>query len=191
VALSRLLAAWGVDYSRSGGGDPCQVAQFDGLLCRALRGTLDDLRQYDRPAVMGLRLPEGQQGDVVLIGLGADRARIDLGDRTVDVAPDLLQRYWDGQFLLLWRPPVTGDLFIGREASQGANAWLRESLARASPESLAIPGAKDPGWPLKDAVIHFQQSQGLDADGIAGPDTIIRLNTLSGRPNVPRIRLPN
>jgi peptidoglycan hydrolase-like protein with peptidoglycan-binding domain len=50
---------------------------------------------------------------------------------------------------------------------------------------------QDPEWPLKGAVIHFQQAQGLAADGIAGPDTIIRLNTLSGRPNIPRIGLPN
>ena len=191
VAMSRLLAVWGIDYSRAGGAEPCQVARSDGVLCRALAGTWTDLGRYDRPAVIRLRLPTGQEGEVVLIGLGPERARIDLGDRTVDVAPELLQRYWDGQFLLLWRPPITGDLFIGRKASQGANAWLRETLARASSESLDRTDPQDPEWPLKAAVIHFQQAQGLDADGIAGPDTIIRLNTLSGRPNIPRIRLPN
>ena len=111
--------------------------------------------------------------------------------RTIDVRPDLLQPHWDGEFILLWKPPITGDLFIGRQASQGANAWLRETLARASPESLALEDPTQADWPLQAAVTRFQQIQGLAADGIAGPDTIIRLNSLSERPNIPRIRMPN
>jgi len=191
VAMGRLLGVWGIDYSSSQGRDPCEVARSAGVLCRVLRGGWTAIEQYDRPAVLNLRFPGGQEGDVVLIGLGPERARLDLGDRTIDVRPDLLQPHWDGEFLLLWKPPITGDLFIGRQASQGANAWLRETLARASPQSLALEDPTRADWPLQAAVTHFQQIQGLAADGIAGPDTIIRLNSLSERPNIPRIRMPN
>jgi len=151
-----------------------------------------DLVKYDRPAVIHMRLPGGQEGDLAVIGLGAVRARLGLAEGTLDVPSDLLKRDWDGEFLLLWKPPITGDLFIGRRASSRSTAWLREALARASPESLALADPSgEPEWPLRAAVTHFQQIQGLDVDGIAGPDTIIRLNTLSERPNVPRIRLSN
>jgi general secretion pathway protein A len=190
AAMERLLATWGVEYSASDGRNPCRVAESNGLRCRELRGGVwADLRKYGRPALLHMRLADGREGDLVVTGLGSHRVRIGLAEGSVDVPSELLQRDWDGELLLLWKPPVTGDRLIGRGASSGSIAWLRETLARASPESLVLTEVAQPDWPLKAAVVHFQQAEGLDPDGIAGPDTIIRLNTLSERPNIPRIRV--
>ena len=69
--------------------------------------------------------------------------------------------------------------------------WLRGMLDRVAGRMVADPepGVFDPG--LTAGVRAFQTRYGLDPDGIAGPETLIRLNTASGSPDIPRLALQN
>ena len=66
-------------------------------------------------------------------------------------------------------------------------SWLRQQLELA--QGVKIPAA-DPlvfDFALQKKVLDFQRSHGLVADGIVGKNTIIHLNTESGREGVPRL----
>jgi general secretion pathway protein A len=65
--------------------------------------------------------------------------------------------------------------------------WLREQIARIQGIDLAAPDPLYFDDGLRQHVLDFQRSNGLAADGIVGKNTIIRLNSQSDRPDVPRL----
>ncbi len=66
-------------------------------------------------------------------------------------------------------------------------SWLRQQLEQAQGESIPAPDPLDFDYVLQAQVLAFQRSHGLVADGIVGKNTMIHLNTASGREGVPRL----
>ena len=90
-----------------------------------------------------------------------------------------LDKYWYGQFILLWKKP---DYYL-RAISPGDSGaivnWLNTQLEKINnqlPDRI-ISTYDDT---LLERVIAFQSQNGLTADGIVGPVTIIHINTQSG-----------
>jgi len=102
IAYAALFRAWGVDYL---GADACQQAESLGLRCRTARGGLDDLRQFNRPAVLQMRDPHGQGQSyfATLTGLDEKSARFAIGAKNTTVALGALASQWSGHYILLWR----------------------------------------------------------------------------------------
>ncbi len=61
------------------GTDPCTQATQHGLACLTERGSLGQLRLYNRPAILILTDATGASHEVVLTGLDGEHASIDLG----------------------------------------------------------------------------------------------------------------
>jgi general secretion pathway protein A len=76
---------------------------------------------------------------------------------------------------------------ISPSSSGVAVRWLRKLLSQV-PElavDAADSGIFDRG--LGEAVRRFQELEGLEIDGVAGPKTLIRLHSAVAMPEIPRL----
>ncbi len=184
IAFQKLFQLWGIDYDPGKDGDPCLFAQDSGLRCLHKQGNLGGLRLMNRPAILKLYTHQSEAWYVPLTGLRERSAQLILNGKTRGVDLNDLERYWRGETILLWRPPpdYRGDMLPGM---QGAGVqWLSKKLSSILAGTLPEPAKDVYDHQLVEQVKDFQRSQGLEADGIAGPQTVIRINTLSGE-NVP------
>jgi len=123
-----------------------------------------------------------------LLGVLDGGARLRLDGRAVRVTPEVLATAWRGEFGTLWRAPPGYRLDASAASGTRVDArWLGTQLARASGAASAPAMAPVEGR-LRAAVMAFQQSQGLEADGQAGSLTLMQLNRVAGvdEPHLPR-----
>ena len=175
-AYAALFRAWGVDYQ---GGDACKQAEGLGLRCRAARGGLDDLRQFNRPAVLQMRDALGQNHSAALTGLDDKTATFAIGTKTRTVALGALAAQWSGHYTLLWRMLPDAPRTIRPGERGPAVQWLSKQLAQV--QGRAGAPATDPVF--DDALVRrlkqFQLAQGLVPDGTLGPQTLTRLSSVA------------
>ena len=175
AALTRLFATWGATYDPSRG-TGCEQAAGQGLECLFQKGSWAQLRTLDRPAILTLTDQAGRTHQVVLVGLTDEAATFDIGETVSTVPIAEASRYWFGDFLLLWRPPLAVPKALG-PGSRGEDVrWLRESL-RAAQGLPAAPGSDVYDADLTNQVQDFQRQHRLAVDGIAGVQTQIVLDT--------------
>ena len=174
TAYASLFRAWGLTYGP--GKDPCRQADAAGLRCRTSeQGSLDELRQINRPAVLVLRNEAGGEFHALLTGLTATSASFQFNREIRTVSLDALTERWTGRYTLFWRRPaqVRDTLRPGNHGE--AVAWLRQALDRrdgAKPAAHPDPFFDDT---LRQRVSRYQSSRGLVPDGSAGEQTLIRL----------------
>jgi general secretion pathway protein A len=124
---------------------------------------------------------------VVLTGLSDTTATIDLGAELIDVPIADMSRYWFGDFLLLWRPPIAVVKALGPGMRGEDVRWLRESLQLAQ----GTQPERDPSDFYDDEltrqVQEFQRQHRLAVDGIAGVQTQIVLDTVLNATGSPTI----
>jgi general secretion pathway protein A len=130
---------------------------------------------------------QGQKHRVVLSGLDDSFATLDLGDRNVRVPLDELSHDWFGDFTVVWKPktPRTHELSLGMRGDEVR--WLRRSLSAlhgvgADPEHSDVYDEE-----LAIAVQNFQREHRLTADGIAGLQTQVVLDTALADPGSPML----
>jgi len=185
AAMAALLARWDLDYSRLTGADGCARAASAGLRCLEARGTWNNLRQFDLPAVLELRDRDGRRHHVLLMALAGDRATLELAGRRYEFATSALDRHWYGRFELVWPSSGVEETTLRAGAAGPVVQWLRESLARAGRPTAAGAGPFDER--LDAEVRAFQREEGLVPDGVVGPLTLIRLAMHDPRLNIPRL----
>ncbi len=177
AALGKLFTRWNLAYTPSRGRG-CDQATAQGLECLFQKGSWAQLRTLNRPAILTLTDDVGGTHQVVLVGLTDEAATIDVGGTARAVPLTAISRYWFGDFLLLWRPPlaVAKSLVPGM---RGADVrWLRENLRTVQGLPHA-PGANDVyDDELTRLVQDFQRQHRLNADGVAGVQTQIVLDTV-------------
>ncbi len=169
-------------------GDPCTATAALGVHCFKRKGTLSLLRQLDRPTLLPLYGADGVAHFAQLLGVLDGGARLRLDGRAVRVTPEVLATAWRGEFGTLWRAPPGYRLDASAASGTRVDArWLGTQLARASGAASAPAMAPVEGR-LRAAVMAFQQSQGLEADGQAGSLTLMQLNRVAGvdEPHLPR-----
>jgi general secretion pathway protein A len=173
MAFGVLLASWDRVYRESLGA-PCDQAASQGLACLERQGNLGSLRHLNRPAVLRLIDREGRGFYAPLLKLSDSKATLLINTKRVTVGTIALEKQWFGDYTLLWQPPpgYRGPI---KPDHKGATAeWLASRIAAAT-------GRPATGADLGQLVTAFQESAGLLADGIAGPDTLIHLNSNLGR----------
>jgi general secretion pathway protein A len=177
AALGRLFARWGVNYDPSQGRGCSQAAQ-QGLECLFQKGSWAQLRTLDRPAILTLTDDVGSAHQVVLTGLTDEEATIDLGGDSHTVPIISLSRYWFGDFLLLWRPPLA----VVKSLAPGMRGedvrWLRESMRVAQDLPAEARPSDVYDSDLTRLVQDFQREHRLAVDGVAGVQTQIVLDTV-------------
>jgi general secretion pathway protein A len=171
-AWRELAPLWKVSL---GSGEPCQAALQQQVRCFKSNSSLATIRQLGRPGILVLHDENDQAAYALLIGLTSQTAtlRVDGVPRTVPL--ETLARVWRGDYATLWRIPrgyVRGAL----DDSPGPLAdWLWAQLARAQGQPQPKKANRDRAA-LRARVAAFQRAHGLEADGLAGPTTLMQLN---------------
>jgi general secretion pathway protein A len=159
-------------------GDPCDAAPARSLRCFSSDGGLALIRQLDRPALItvhdGARVLK-----VLLSGVGDQTATLSLGESSQAVTLSSLAGLWHGDFVTRWRPPpgYRGKITAGQDGA--AVDWLAAHLAQWQGEAAPATGARM-DQTLRGRLSAFQVAQGLKADAVAGPVSLMVLNRATG-----------
>ena len=186
AALGKLFALWGALYDPAKGRG-CDQATRQGLECLFQKGSWAQLRALNRPAILTLTDDVGRSHQVLLTGLDDERARIDLGGEQREVSISAMSRYWFGDFLLLWRPPLAVVKALAPGMRGEDVRWLRDSLRAAQGLPAAPPGNDVYDDELVQLVQDFQRQHRLAVDGVAGVQTQIALDTALNATGSPTI----
>ncbi|HFG1972739.1 TPA: ExeA family protein [Vibrio cholerae] len=171
-ALETLYAVWG--YQASVLEQFCQTQADAVLWCEEQTGDWSTLQTYDLPAVLTLMMDDVPTY-AVLYRLTGDQAELLVGAERYRIARQWLEPLWNGQFSLLWQAGFSRTL---KQGMQGADVALLESkLAQVlgEPERPREQFDKD----LSRKVELFQRWQNMHVDGIAGRQTLRRLELLT------------
>ncbi|SCZ62080.1 ExeA family protein [Thiohalomonas denitrificans] len=179
AAGAGLLENWGIVASEPVA-DFCQNVRTHGLRCLRGRASWKELRRLNRPAVLNFWSDDGVR-HVLLTGMQDQRAEFRVGDAQWTLPLTESDEFWRGNYLILWRPPDSEASLIGRRSSPWAVQWLWERLGGGVPVPESYTDT------LREKVVDFQQQHALKTDGIAGPRTLIQLNTAAADPTIPRL----
>ncbi len=189
AALAKLFALWGAIYEPARGRG-CDQAARQGLECLFQKGSWAQLRTLNRPAILTLTDDVGRTHQVLLTGLTDEQATLDLGGESRPVGITALSRYWFGDFLLLWRPPLAVVKALGPGMRGEDVRWLRESVRAAQGLPTAAPASDVYDDELVRLVQDFQRQHRLAVDGVAGVQTQIALDTALNATGSPTIVPP-
>ncbi len=183
TAFSTLLGKWKLDT-----GLACGDLESLGFSCLRARGSIGNLRQLDRPAVLTLVSDDGRAHHVVLSALHGDSADISMGGVVESHPTSELAELWLGQYLMVWQPPNGRSVALVPGLDDPNVAWLRQSLSTidlrysAPPLESTVYDAA-----LERQVMAFQRDHRLDVDGLAGRQTQIIINGLLAESSMPRL----
>lgn len=179
-AFITLFRYWQQDYQHSNGASPCERAASQGLACLYKTGTWDDIRRLNHPVILEVSLDKLKQSHIVVTQLQEQQASIDVAGKNQDITTREISEAWQGQFLILWQPPElpVKQLKVGMTGTP--ILWLRQHLDAIEGKKYN-PATAAPRFDnaLKNRLIHFQQQQGLTADGTAGDTTLLVLSAHS------------
>ncbi len=178
VAFQMLFGIWGREYQPADSPIACDWARANGLACLDREGSRRSLEFLDRPAILQLKDGVGNRGFLVIRRLDGDAAEIALPSGSQTVSFRSIERYWFGEYRVLWRLPeyLTGDGFYGN--GRGEQLWIgarmmdladRYSDSRSESDRVKRMNAEQ-------QVRWYQGLRGLTVDGIAGAMTIIQMN---------------
>ncbi|MEC5217872.1 general secretion pathway protein A [Actimicrobium sp. GrIS 1.19] len=176
TAYRRLGRFWQLTVA---GTDPCRALLKQQVYCFVSSKGLDEIRELDRPVILTLRDDEKKEYYALLAGLETDNALLQIGGVYEKVTLAALERRWAGEYHTLWRGPAGYHKEV-RTGDRGPEVdWLAARIATIN--ATAAPAPDQPyGDALGASIRQFQQSQGLQADGIAGPKTFMRLAAAGG-----------
>ena len=177
---------WDISLT-TGNANPCTQAINRGLRCFSGVGNLGSLESSNRPAILTLVDNQGRQYHATLIALNDEQATLAFAHGIETVTVQDLEAHWRGQYQLLWRTSPHGYTII-RPGSRGPGVtWLTKNLLAAGVKSVRVQNAYDAD--VVTAVREFQRNYGLVADGVAGRQTLIQLNSANDK-SVPRLSNP-
>lgn len=187
-AMASLFGLWNIEYA-SGAETACSQAGKAGLACLSRRGTWNNLKQLNRPAILAVIDENGDEHDLVLTAIRGETADLSIGGVVVTHPVSAIMDIWYGEFLLLWRPPngATVALMPGLRSPQVT--WLRTSLANIDAR-YETRGGDEYDEELAAVVRQFQRDNRLTVDGLAGQQTQIIINSLLGSDGSPRLTTP-
>ena len=176
AALRELARLWGATLND---GDACESAQAAGLRCYTSSRGFGEIRVLDRPTVLRLRDEAGKPRYALLTSISDGSATLRAGTATQTVNLVTLGRYFDGEFITLWRTPPEFDGTVRPGASGPDVDWIGRQLARVNGGQEAAKHLSVDAQLLQQ-LRDFQHAQGLFVDGLAGPVTLMRLNRIAG-----------
>jgi len=180
IAFSSLLMRWQPNYINASGARTCNDPAH-GLSCLNHRGNINSLRKLNRPVVLKLHNDDGKIAYLVLNHLHKNQATLGSGKEVFKVDTQLIEKYWYGEFSLLWQAPPFYQQTILPGSSGDVVQWLGQQLNRLYNHGNSPTIYNTYSDELVTLLKRFQKSKGLIPDGIAGPLTLIHLNTEIGQ----------
>lgn len=172
TAFAGLFNVWGkVPFK---GLTACQSALEQGLSCYQQQGNWMSLTRLNYPAVV--YLVDDNQKDFygAVIAVDGDQLLMQLGEQQLWVDRAWFNQHFSGTFEILWQAPNLPMLEISQKSSPGQLQWLENALAHVANRPSRRVSQFD--LKLENDLKAFQSQHGLKADGIAGNQTLVRLN---------------
>ena len=183
AAFGTLFSLWGASYSADDSGSACREAEDAGLRCLYRRGTWNNLRGFDLPAIVTLTGSDGAAHQLVMTHIDGSSVTLRAGTASARFPLSEVEPLWYGEYLILWRPDAHALHPLVPGMSDGNVAWLRSQLATL--QHTDDSGATRYDVALIAAVKRFQTEQHMQADGIAGEETLVRLSAALAAPGTP------
>ena len=172
TAFAGLFNVWGkVPFK---GLTACQSALEQGLSCYQQQGNWMSLTRLNYPAVVYLVDDNQQDFYGAVIAVDADQLLMQLGEQQLWVDRAWFNQHFSGTFEILWQAPNLPMLEISQKSSPGQLQWLENALAHVANRPSRRVSQFD--MKLENDLKAFQSQHGLKADGIAGNQTLVRLN---------------
>ncbi len=175
AAYAALFKTVGLDYDAAAG-TPCERAQSLGWRCVTRTGTWNNLRRYERSAVLTLHDAGGNRYWLLAQALPQGMAALRAGSLEERFPITSVDPLWLGEYTLLWQPPPVQASALVPGLHGSAVRWLRERLDAVLGPDAAPPDPLFFDEDLRARVIAFQRDRGLKDDGIVGPQTLIELS---------------
>lgn len=185
LAFQELFKLWDIEYNPDGAVF-CEQVQTHGLQCLNGLGSLNNLRQINRPAIIKMINDENAAYYIVLKSLNKTSAAVLVGTEIREISIGDVESLWSGDYTIIWkRPPgYQGDIHPGMQNS--LVPWIDEQLAAVQGRSTRSPENMVMNEDLVEQVRRFQLTAGLIPDGIVGTHTIIHMNSVADS-NIPRL----
>ncbi|MBI2218385.1 MAG: AAA family ATPase [Candidatus Rokubacteria bacterium] len=186
-AFTAVFTRWGIDDARRKARKACGAARAEGLGCVLRTGSWKRLRGYNLPAVIELVGPSGTRHFAAVLAVDDSTATLDVGGRRVTAPLSEVEPFWNGDFIVVWRPPAVTTVPLAPGVRARDVDWLRRRLAAIDGGSVTakVPDLYD--GELRERVVTFQRSRALDADGVVGEETLIHLMLALPEPGMPRL----
>jgi general secretion pathway protein A len=181
----RLFALWGHEVEAGAADHPCALANSHGLRCLQGRADIEELKKINRPALLYL---QGETGREMVLLKKIENGHFQLVDQGgQELALMGLANLWRGSYFLLWRP-LGGVALLGTGSSGPEVTLFRQMFSKVDGEPAEVPRGLDRfDESLRLRLQRFQQSQGLEPDGVVGPQTMIALNNQLHHPGTPTL----
>jgi general secretion pathway protein A len=183
AAFGSLFALWGASYSAGADGSACREAEDAGLRCLYRRGTWNNLRGFDLPAIVTLTDAGGAAHQLVMTHIDDRSVTLRAGTASARFPLSEVEPLWYGEFLILWKPDAHAPHPLAPGMNGSGVMWLRSQLA--SLQLIHDSGSPQYDAELTNAVKRFQAQQHMQVDGIAGEETLVRLSTALAAPGTP------
>ena len=172
TAFAGLFSVWGkVPYK---GLTACQSAVEQGLSCYQQQGNWMSLTRLNYPAVVYLVDDNQQDFYGAVIAVDDEQLLMQLGEQQLWVDRSWFNQHFSGTFEILWQAPSLPMMEISEKSSPGQLQWLENALAHVTHRNARRVSQFD--LKLENDLKAFQSQHGLKADGIAGNQTLVRLN---------------
>jgi general secretion pathway protein A len=161
--------------------DPnCSQLETVGWQCRkSIAKTWRTLEQYNRPAVITLVNIVGETYYLPVLGISATYvdALTPKGKRRLLLSS--LSDEWTAEFVYLWQPPKNFDNYIFFDSDEVLVDWLANAFALIDERDQVLAKGEFNSL-LKKRIMLFQRENNLTEDGIAGVETLLKLNEKLG-----------
>lgn len=172
TAFAGLFSVWGkVPYK---GLTACQSAVEQGLACYQQQGNWMSLTRLNYPAVVYLVDDKQQDFYGAVLAVEGEQLLMQLGEQQLWVDRAWFNQHFSGTFEILWQAPNLPMMDISQKSSPGQLQWLENALAHVNNRNARRVNQFD--VQLENDLKSFQSQHGLKADGIAGNQTLVRLN---------------
>ncbi|WP_108652249.1 ExeA family protein [Dongshaea marina] len=173
IGMQSLYRIWG--YEASAEHASCANAKGAELECTQQSMSLEQLQRLKHPAVIRLYDSQGDKFYATLICMTDEKASLQIGNSSWQLSNKWLRSHWGGQATLLWRSPVPGVTLVKQGDRGAAVGWMEQRLASILKQPILHDASFDE--PLRQQLMSFQRQRGLQADGVAGVNTLMALGS--------------
>lgn len=183
TALTKYLEAWKVKPEHNET-LTCKTILKRGYRCLFDRTDWKTLLALQRQVILEFSLADTQKRYALLTGTRHGEPVLLFNKQHTFALQDILP-FWQGYFLLLWKPPLADTMTIFLHQKSPDVFWVRQKLDQIDNNAIHV---EDPFYfdnNLEMRIKRFQRQSQLYADGVVGPRTMIKLQNAAAPENAP------
>jgi general secretion pathway protein A len=148
----------------------CDGISGTGYACFRDQGNWSRIRNLGLPVILVLQA--GKPRFLVMQGFSGDGLLVGSSEKMATISRDAIEKYWLGEYMVAWPQAPDWPAEIRRGQTGTAVDLVMEMAEYADPAWMGegVFGAGFESW-----LMTFQRRNGLRADGIIGPNTLIYL----------------